>query len=308
MTMKPFQRTRIERLNHHRVPILHLLNWNPLVVLIFCILQSCAPAPVRTTLSSLPGPDTAMSAHGCERFYSQLDQIIERAGVRDAEQAQIPGFPYLRTDRFLASFRTDVKSDAEFSAWVARLQSLDKIARGKELANLPSSALPQPLRTDYDNDRISTTIAECGALLSKQNLSDPQKRDNLRQNARVPPAYQTYKRVLGLYPITAQAVLWGVERLHKETALSFATPKQDLPIQGELLRYSPRSTEEQLNRRQVAKLIKASSANSLKIPEPEAADKQRLFNTFAPVWEIDVVSENDRIGVPRWSDAHDADD
>lgn len=244
-----------------------------------------------------------MSAQGCERFFLQLDRIIEHAGVRDTEQAQIQGFPYLRADRFLASFRTDVKSDAEFNAWMARLRSLDQTAREKELANLQPQALPQPQGANYDNDQLNATIAKCGALLSERDLSDPLKCDNLRQNARVPPAYQTYKRVLGLYPITAQGVLWGVERLHKETALNFATPKQDLPIQGELLRYSPPSTAKRLNRRQVAQFIKASSANSLRIPEPGAEDKQRLFDTFAPVWEIDVASDNDRIGAPRWSAA-----
>ncbi|MBK8570293.1 MAG: hypothetical protein IPN81_10185 [Nitrosomonadales bacterium] len=33
---------------------------------------------------------------------------------------------------------------------------------------------------------------------------------------------------------------------------------------------------------------------------PTAPDLDRLFDTFAPVWEVDVVDNNDRIGMARW--------
>jgi hypothetical protein len=38
------------------------------------------------------------------------------------------------------------------------------------------------------------------------------------------------------------------------------------------------------------------------IPDLSPLDRQRLFETFAPVYEIDIVSDDDRIGMPVWTD------
>ena len=43
------------------------------------------------------------------------------AGVRDVEARRVPGFPYLRVDRFLASFRHQDLSPAQLEARVDRL-------------------------------------------------------------------------------------------------------------------------------------------------------------------------------------------
>ena len=44
-------------------------------------------------------------AKECVNWFAKLDHAIDRAGVRDAEAYRVPGFPYLRVNRFLASFR-----------------------------------------------------------------------------------------------------------------------------------------------------------------------------------------------------------
>ena len=50
--------------------------------------------------------------------------------------AQVSGFPYLRVNRFLASFRTTVSGKAQLQAWTERLAELDAEARALELQNL----------------------------------------------------------------------------------------------------------------------------------------------------------------------------
>ncbi|MFQ5551795.1 MAG: hypothetical protein ACE5FJ_11230, partial [Gemmatimonadales bacterium] len=40
--------------------------------------------------------------------------------------------------------------------------------------------------------------------------------------------------------------------------------------------------------------------NPLGIPEPTKHERARLFATFAPTWQVDVVTDDDRIGTPVW--------
>src|SRR5271169_5023325 len=88
----------------------------------------------------LAGPATAIQ--DCTRWFTRLNETVDRARVRDAGAYRIPGFPYLRADRFSASFRHDVKDDpAAFAAWVDRLRNLDATARAYELKNLPPRLL-----------------------------------------------------------------------------------------------------------------------------------------------------------------------
>src|SRR5438477_4774798 len=44
----------------------------------------------------------------CATWYVALDRAVDEAGVRDAQQTRVPGFPYLRVDRLLASLRNQV--------------------------------------------------------------------------------------------------------------------------------------------------------------------------------------------------------
>ena len=39
----------------------------------------------------------------CIRLYDQADRIVREAGVADRESTRVWGFPYLRTNRYLAS-------------------------------------------------------------------------------------------------------------------------------------------------------------------------------------------------------------
>src|SRR4051812_25037279 len=59
--------------------------------------------------SSVPGVfDEHLASHAepeqaCARWYEALDRAVDDAAVRDAQYARVPGFPYLRADRFTAS-------------------------------------------------------------------------------------------------------------------------------------------------------------------------------------------------------------
>src|ERR1035437_3180235 len=78
----------------------------------------------------------------CVDWFTRLDETIDRAGVRDAEAYRVPGFPYLRVNRFLASFRQRAQKDSvAFATWVKHLRTLDEHARSYEIKNLPQDLL-----------------------------------------------------------------------------------------------------------------------------------------------------------------------
>ena len=56
--------------------------------------------------SSLPATVAAHAnlADDCAAWFLRLDAAIDAGGVRDAEAHRLPGFPYLRSNRLLASF------------------------------------------------------------------------------------------------------------------------------------------------------------------------------------------------------------
>src|SRR5688572_9187658 len=84
--------------------------------------------------ATLPPPLPEVAA--CQANYLGFDAKADAADVRDGGASSIPGFPYLRVDRFLASFRDEAADGAAFDAWVERMRALDLAARAAELRNL----------------------------------------------------------------------------------------------------------------------------------------------------------------------------
>ena len=55
------------------------------------------------TVSATRVPWEAERPDGCRTLFERLDAVVLERGVRDAADATVPGFPYLRANRFVAS-------------------------------------------------------------------------------------------------------------------------------------------------------------------------------------------------------------
>lgn len=263
---------------------------------------------VAACASQAPRPEAAPGTPAaeriaCERSFAALDEAVAMASVQDAETARIQGFPYLRVDRFLMSYREQPMSAVQFEAWVDRLQALDQRARQSELANLPKAVRAAHSALAGSDAQVLDELARCGDVLRQSELSDSASWQRLRTAAVAPSEYQPFKRLLGLYPITAQFVMAGVGRLHKELKATFATPPEQLPVAGQLLAYVPPPQPTWLAKQEVAALLKSSANNPLTIPEPRGVDRTGLLARFAPIWIVDVTSDDDRPGRVEWRDS-----
>ena len=261
------------------------MTWRVLgVVLAALVASGCAPMrPV--------APSGSAALDACRAFYHVLDASIDRAAVRDGGAARIAGFPYLRVDRLLASFSDEDLRPEQVRAWMEQLVALDLQARAIELANLPRADLDRIALDDVD---VDARLRDCAARLSAADLADASRVETLRRVARVPDDYDTWKRVAGGYWLTRVPFAAGVRRYQAEVARAFATPLEDLPVRGRLVAYRTASSHPPAVRVRMP-------ADALGIPRPDPVTLTRLLAVHAPVWVVDELDENDRIGRVRWS-------
>ncbi|NGZ29429.1 MAG: hypothetical protein G8345_21395 [Magnetococcales bacterium] len=213
---------------------------------------------------------------------------MAEAGTGDSQEARLADYPYLRVNRFDLSLLAKVPQDSPaWHAWLDVTQKRDQKARIIEIANTPALAPQQ--------DSLQQKVIHCGQTLRQHD----QPAKNLVQNQQVAPEYQQWKRILGVAPLTSLGIKMGVKRWHEETQALYAQPLQQLPVKGELIRYHPEK-KELATAQQVASILHQASHNPLSIPLPTTSEQDRLFATFAPVWEVDTAGNDDRIGAPTW--------
>lgn len=258
------------------------------------LLAACA------TLTAPVQPDAGWptrQAQACADWLVQLDAVTDSAGVRDGGAYRIPGFAYLRTDRFLASFRDEVAGKPEaFEAWVGRLLQLDEQARAIELRNLPPQFLP--LAGAASKPAVTAQTQRCVRLLAGAVLGSEAARDLLAQRARVPDDYAGWKRALGLYPLTRIPFFKGVEKWQQETAQKIGQGGGDQTAKW--LKYAPAGAP--LAAERVAVLYTHVKKDALGIPQPSALEQALLFAAYAPLWEIETTGAHDQFGALFWGD------
>ncbi len=241
-----------------------------------------------------PGSDVAR----CERAFAAADAAIERAGVGDAYGARVPGFSYLRVDRFLASFAPEPLTAAQRDQLVQLMIAAEREAREVALDNLPRDAkraLDDEIANGAGTPDAARVLRGCAETLRVFDAASPEFTGRVTRAARVPDDYDTWKRVVGLYPLAAMPFALGVRRYEDEIRASFATPLDRLPARGALAHYQPRAGG-RLSTEAVAALIARAPPDPLGIPQlaPDAA--LALAWTFAPDLVIDVAGDDDRPG------------
>lgn len=268
------------------------------------LIGGCALLPGHT------GPDPAIAApvRDCLTFLDELDRLADTTSVRDGGEFRVPGFPYLRVDRFTASFRQQAAADpagsgAVYPAWVERMRQLDAQARRIETANLPADAFP--VLRQSGRGEIGARVDSCGRLLVAEHASQPPMRAALVERAVVPDDYSVTRRALGLYPLTGIGFAASVRNWQQHARQVFAAQRRS-PQSGQLAfqRYAPPDAPASAAAALVAAraVLAASPPDVLGVPQIPADGLERLFNAYAPTFEIATAADADRIGTLQWID------
>ncbi len=261
-------------------------------------LSACATIPQPQQLN-LQSEDTF--TRSCAEFLQSLDALVQGAGVADLAARRVDGFPYFRTSRFLASFADELDNDPALrSAWLNHMRQLDIEGRRFELSNTPEALLQE---TQFaDTSAVAAQIQACGEHLSETDLQYPSRMELLGQAAQVADDYSNTKRIFGLYALTRYPFYWGVKDWQEDVEAAFAISRQGDDKSLTTIRYVP-PQQQTYSKAEVRQLLKRASQNPLGILELSAAERQRLFATYAPIYNIETLANHDRIGAPYWSNA-----
>lgn len=255
------------------------------------VLTGCAVAPT----PAVPENAVADPTESCRRWFTELDAAVDRAGVKDAQDRRIDGFPQLRVSRFAASFRERLaRDDTGFEDWFAMLRGLGMEGHAVEVANLPDAAwrtLPGMPVAEGDRSAVLTRSSACAERLGRIDLNDPARRALLIERSAVPDDYSVLARVAGLYAITRGPFGAGVRRWQDETAAHFGSVLRVDPARATVTRYVPDTGEP-------GPVIDLASAprNALGVPQLDALQQAHLLDRYAPVIDVETAGGFDRIG------------
>ena len=242
----------------------------------------------------------APHAKACMGDYTALDDYVLKHAIADVQARRIPGFPFLRMNRFLASFTEETMSRGETEFWLQQLAQLDLEGRRVELAAIPLPELQKILPQSADRETVRNTLQDCGEILVAQLLSDNGALEKLRSRLNAPDDYQDILRVVGLYPVSSLPVRWGVQKLHEQTRMRLETPFSAGADQ-EIISYAA-SENSRPDTTDISHIINSAGDNALGIPLFSHAQLAALFRYFAPVFEIETADEADLPGRPVWQD------
>ncbi|MGR9036922.1 MAG: hypothetical protein ACU83O_10100 [Gammaproteobacteria bacterium] len=264
-------------------------RYNTIIFYLILVLPGCAVYRPYSETTLAPG-DAA-----CLRWLYKTEATLDEYGVTDSGTERIPSFPHLRINRFLASLRDLVLSEASYAQWLELMRQLDFKSKRMEAANLPPPAVRSLTSGMPMNRTFDQALRECGKRLNALSLSSAEHKKFTLERAVVPDAYQDWKRIAGAYPLLQYAASLAIGRLHSKLAADFRTPPTLLPLQGRPIRYVP-TQQPFLENRDVAAMLFKASRNAMAIPMLRESQLQKLIQQFAPVWEIDTRNDTDRIG------------
>ena len=237
----------------------------------------------------------------CAEWFGDLDSAVAQSDVADIAARRLAGFPYLRIDRFLAAMKPAATGDPQvWQAWLDELRARDIDGRRVEIANLPSAQIAD--LAAGDRGAVELRTQECAERLMAADLSNATAIDALQRRAFVADDYSSLKRAFGLYEFTRLPFSSGVQGWQNRTVQSFDRARGGEQLSQQRQRYLPEDMPA-YSRREVSAILARSAQHPLGLPQLSAAERERLFGTYAPVFEIETSGDFDRIGRLIWSSA-----
>jgi len=252
--------------------------------------------------SAKANTDELLLQQQCTSFLQKFDRIVSHTATGDAQAATVTGFPYLRTSRFLTSFRDQEMDQPALRQWLEMMRQLDAQARAMEWSHLEAEwqafvAAAKPV--EMVGSSTMEAVSQCGRYLVTQDLANPDRLKASRDVVQVADNYQNWMRITGLYSLTRYAALAGIEKLAELTHERYRSKLDELiPVATRKI-FTPQATNF-LDADQLRSLMQNITRNPLQIPLPSKKQAELLLQHYAPVWVPGQASENDSIGKPSW--------
>jgi hypothetical protein len=225
----------------------------------------------------------------CRTLYEKVNAAVISAGVSDAAEAPVAGFPYLRANRFTVSLAGTLPDAAAENAWVQWMREIDLSARRKEIFALPDDAV-KPMAASRE-DLFSRTVA-CSKALHDFDRARPEFFEEVKPRVAVPGEYSDLLRIIGLYPLVTIPEYKITAGVRERIRSWYQIPYEELRPEGVLRAYRPPSGQA----RDAREIIAASRHTPLDIPRPSVGEARELALRYAPVIIQDEAAPYDRVG------------
>jgi hypothetical protein len=255
-----------------------------------------------SSVSKGPSPALTVRPEECRVFFENLDKKVEAAGVRNAADAPVPGFPYLRANRFLAALGPRLKSEAEKDSWVRWLQELDLQGRKTEIRNLPEEnllTLADKKGSEAAREDLLSRLAVCSDQLRDHDRAGQGFFAAVESRIFIPDEYSLFLRVVGVHPLAAIPVAVATENSRVRFQKWFEGEAAKIPVEGKLKTYFPREGISP-DPAEIARIVSAAADPHLKAPRPDRAGLEKLARAFAPVIIQDAARPFDSPGKVDW--------
>ncbi len=253
------------------------------------LLSSCAQTAHTANISEFTGWNKPYA--NCREKYREMDARVDAAGVREASSWRVPGYPYLRTDRMLASLRGQVKGLNDVSEFTRRMRELDQEARDVEYVNLGMSDLDRATQRDR--------FLNCGRILAAIELEDPADWARMVQVAVPEDAYSTSARVLGVYPLAAISMKSRAETAREAAMTEYQKAPGDGAAAQQMRLWTVQPVEDLSL---IANAAKDVQINPLGFPGFFGSQWRALAERHAPKFWIETRDENDLPAAPVFED------
>ena len=240
-----------------------------------------------------------------QQFFTELDQVVDAYMVREASDFQVRGFPYLRTNRFLAAAKDRVKGDYR-EIWVEWMRQLDLKARQKEISNLPQDAVTE---LSHRLPGVSNRKELLALVIdySKQSLAFDRRHadfyDAVKSAVDITGEYSMTMRTFGLYPLAAIPVTYATEKQYNIFRQWHQTPLESLPVDGNITVFTP-AIHPVFSGQDISAIFAPSRRNPLGLPDLTSHEIKALVLAYAPVIEQDVTGTFDMFGKVKWKNRH----
>jgi hypothetical protein len=273
--------------------LMKLIRWLFLLPF-FLFLLGC------TSFLSQRIPEVLERPRPCQEFFERLDEKVRESDVRDASAFSVPGFPHLRTSRFLSALKDRLKGEQERKIWVGWMQDLDLRSRKKEINNLPDEMVLSLIsKAQPDRESLYGQAEACSSVLLNHDQTHPNSYPLLQSRVDIPDEYSFILRTVGLYPIVALPVAMVTENSREKIRRRFDTDLKNLPVDGSLKAFVP-GKGKSLGRERIQEIIEESRENPFRVPFPDAIGKKELAEALAPIFIQDIAASYDRLGEVRW--------
>ena len=265
-------------------------------LLIAVFLHGCA--------ARAPHPVPAVPDHAAEyrHFYTALDDVVRRYEAGEASVYPVHGFPYLRTNRFLAEMKDRISSDEETKLWIDEMLLLNITARKKEISNLPDPAIVKLAETAGDVSSREDLLSALEIYTDRLLMHDRYRSgfiEAVKAGVDIAGEYSTAMRTFGLYPLAYYPVLWATEDQYEVFKAWHNNPLEELSADGSVTVFVPPDNEV-LSPKELSALFIAAGKDALGRPNLTDAQLKKLIAAYAPVIHQDVAADYDFFGEVRW--------